>query len=267
MAFAKWIGICLGGLSGGFFGALAGYAIGSFVDGIFEAGSAASGEAGSGSYRRRYDDDTSARSQQEGERNSFLFSLLLLSAHIIQADGKIMHSEMEYVRQTLRASYGEEAVTEGDAILRRLFERRKQLGDTEWNRQIMQACREISTVMNLEQRLQLLAFLCEISRADGKADDVEVEQLRLLAGYLGINADEVNQLLHLGGKTLDDAYKVLGVSPDATDDEVKRAYRRMALQYHPDKVATLGDDVKAAAERKFKEIGAAKDLIWAARGL
>ena len=60
---------------------------------------------------------------------------------------------------------------------------------------------------------------------------------------------------------------MLGVSPDASDDEVKKAYRKMALQYHPDKVATLGDDVKAAAEKKFKEINAAKELIWLARGL
>ena len=74
-------------------------------------------------------------------------------------------------------------------------------------------------------------------------------------------------MLNLGGNTLEEAYKVLGVSPDASDDEVKRAYRKMALQYHPDKVATLGEDVKAAAEKKFKEIGAAKDLIYKSRGL
>lgn len=272
MAFVKWIGTFLGGLSGGFIGAIAGYALGSFIDGVIEGNESASRTRierdpsdSAGPRRPRQHDDT--RTRQQGERNGFLFSLMLLSAHIIQADGKIMHSEMEHVRRVLRASYGEGAVEQGNQILHRLFDRRKQIGDSEWNNLIRQACREISTVMSLEQRLQLVAFLCDIAKADGKVDPSEVEQLRLLAQYLGINPNEVNQLLHLGSDTLEDAYKVLGVSPDASDDEVKRAYRKMALQYHPDKVATLGDDVRAAAEKKFKEIGAAKDKIWAARGL
>ena len=74
-------------------------------------------------------------------------------------------------------------------------------------------------------------------------------------------------MLHLDGDTLEDAYKVLGVSPTATDDEVKRAFRKLALQHHPDRVAKLGEDVRKAAEKKFQEINAAKERIWKARGL
>ena len=66
---------------------------------------------------------------------------------------------------------------------------------------------------------------------------------------------------------LEAAYKVLGISPSATDDEVKAAYRQMALKHHPDKVATLGEDVRKAAEKKFQEINDAKDKIYKARGL
>lgn len=268
MAFVKWIGGFFGALHGGFFGAIAGYAIGSIIDSVFSGGSDTPRvESGQRSNSSSQTGRQRAQQQQEGSRNSFLFSLLLLSAHIVQADGKIMHSEMELVRQFLRNNFGAAAEKQGNDIMLRLFEMRKQKGEAVWNQQFQQACREINSVMSLEQRLQLLAFLCDIAKADGKVDKTELEQLHIIANCLGINESEVNQLLHLGGQTLEEAYQVLGVSPDASDDEVKRAYRKMALQYHPDKVATLGDDVKAAAEKKFKEIGAAKDMIWAARGL
>jgi DnaJ like chaperone protein len=78
---------------------------------------------------------------------------------------------------------------------------------------------------------------------------------------------EVDSMLHMKGDSLDDAYRVLGVSPQATDEELKRAYRRLALEHHPDRVAKLGDDVRRAAEKKFQEINAAKERIWKARGL
>ena len=61
--------------------------------------------------------------------------------------------------------------------------------------------------------------------------------------------------------------KILGISPNATNDEVKAAYRKMALKHHPDRVSTLGDDVREAAEKKFQEINNAKERIYKARGL
>lgn len=74
-------------------------------------------------------------------------------------------------------------------------------------------------------------------------------------------------MLHLGGESLSDAYAVLGITEDATDDEVRKAYRQMAIKHHPDRVATLGDDVKAAATKKFQDINNAKELIYKARGM
>ena len=256
MGYARWIGAAFGAiLGGGVFGAIAGFALGSLAENLFT-----SGDEGTSQGARRHTTD-------ESGRNSFLMALMILSAHIIQADGKVMHSEMEFVRRMLRTNFGAAAVTQGDEILHRLFERRKSLGEREWRHQIQQSCGELALAMTLEQRTQLLALLCEIAKADGSVHPDEVEQLRLLAGYLRVGSETIDQLLNLGENSLEAAYKVLGVSANATDDEVRKAYRRLALQYHPDKVASLGDDVKAAAERKFKELGHAKDLIWEARGL
>ena len=107
------------------------------------------------------------------------------------------------------------------------------------------------------------------TQADGIVVSEEVNALHDIASYLGIAADDLNSMLNLnnGCSNLDAAYKVLGIASTASDDEVKAAYRKMALKHHPDRVATLGEDVRKAAEKKFQEINEAKEVIYKSRGL
>ena len=262
MAFGKWIGAWLGWInSQSVLGGMAGFALGAVFDMFTDRKAKKAQEQ---AYQEQAEH---IYQQQEGARNSFLFSLMVLSAHVIQADGKIMHSEMELVRQFLRQSFGENAVEQGNNILLKLFDYRKRNGESMWQQQISEACYEMSMHMEMEHRLQLMAFLCEIAKADGNVAEVEVTALRTVAVNLRLDANVVEQMLHLGGQSLDDAYAVLGLTKDATDDEIRKAYRKMALQYHPDRVATLGEDVKAAAQKKFQEINEAKERIYKARGL
>ena len=121
--------------------------------------------------------------------------------------------------------------------------------------------------MSYEQRLQLLSFLAKIAQSDGNVCQAEIEALKEVSIAMGLSAEEVESMLNLGGKTLEEAYKVLELTPDATDEEIKKAYRKLALKHHPDKVATLGDDVKKAAEEKFRQINNAKEMIFKARGI
>lgn len=67
--------------------------------------------------------------------------------------------------------------------------------------------------------------------------------------------------------TLQEAYRTLGISETATDDEVRQAYRQMALRYHPDRVAAQGEAAREAAEKKFREVTEARDIIFRARGI
>ena len=115
--------------------------------------------------------------------------------------------------------------------------------------------------------MQIIAFLAEISKCDGTSDATEIKALRNIAYHMGLDADVVNQMFALGGQTLEDAYTVLGVSPDASDDEVRKAYKKMVLQHHPDRVSHLGEEVKNAATKKMQEINKAKDAIFTARGM
>ncbi|MBO4642366.1 MAG: TerB family tellurite resistance protein [Bacteroidaceae bacterium] len=254
MALGKWIGGFLGLLQGGPLGALAGFVLGSLFDTITERYQTFTVEE-----KRTY--------QQQGERNGFLFSLMVLSAHIIHADGKIMHSEMEYVRRFLRTNFSSQAESEGQEILLRLFDEKKRMGTDRWNAQMRAICQQLRVVMPAEQRIQLIAFLCEIAKADGSIVTEERNALQQICIEMGLDAGTAEQMMGLGGSTLEEAYQVLGLSPDATDDEVRRAYKKMALENHPDRVATLGDDIKAAAEKKFQKIGEAKDRIYKARGM
>ena len=180
-----------------------------------------------------------------------------------------MHSEMECVRRTLRANFGEQAVHEGEQILLKLFEKQKEMGARQYRSVIESAARQIAANTDYAARLQLLNFLVIIAQADGKVHPSEIQALREITIALGLSFSDLESMLSLssGSTNLEAAYKVLGISPDASDQEVKAAYRKLALQHHPDRVATLGDDVRRAAEKKFKEINDAKDRIYKARGL
>lgn len=272
--YGKWIGGFIGLIAGGPLGALAGFALGSLLDGDGDDVQ----KINQNSYGHRSSAYSNTQSQanyqsrtryEEEQRNTFRFSLLVLASYIIRADGKVMHSEMNLLRQWLRNNFGQNAVDDGEQIILKLFEQQKLLGHSEFRSMVMGSCEQLRQIMSYEQRLQLLNFLVMIVQADGFVATAEVNALRECTLALGLSETDLNSMLNLqdAGTNLDAAYKVLGVSPTATNDEVKAAFRRLALQNHPDKVASLGEDVRKAAEKKFKEINAAKETIWKARKL
>ncbi|MBM6882758.1 DnaJ domain-containing protein [Bacteroides caecigallinarum] len=254
MGYGKWIGGLMGFVTMGPLGALAGFAIGSLFDNANENEMETSG----------------SQNEYMGQRNSFLFSMLVMASYIIRADGRIMHSEMEFVRNFLRNSFGEAAVAEGEQILLNLFEQRKQMDKSNpsaFRNTIRECGAQIAANMTYEERLQLLRFLIQIAQSDGNVSREEVEALKEVAYYMGLSTEDVESMLNMRGNSLEEAYKVLEVSPDATDDEVRAAYRKMALKHHPDRVATLGEDIRKAAEEKFQDINNAKERIYKARGM
>ena len=170
MGAAKWIGGIIGFMTGGPLGALAGYALGSLFD------------TDENTTYKRYTDGQQAESYSyAGQRNSFLFSMLVMASYIIKADGRIMHSEMEFVRRFLRTTFGEEAVREGEQILLNLFEQSKQMDKQNpfaFKNTIRDCGMQIAANLTYEERLQLLVFLVEISKSDGNVCQEEIEALK-----------------------------------------------------------------------------------------
>ncbi|WP_018911073.1 DnaJ domain-containing protein [Prevotella veroralis] len=282
--FGSWIGGTLGTMLGsGILGTLAGFCLGSIIDEVMDSRADSNNynannqdhySQGNGyqQYQYGWQNGTPNAQTYEEQRNSFLFSMLVLSSYIIKADGKIMHSEMEFVRQFLRQNFGEQAVNQGQEILLKLFEVQKQQGEQEFRKTIHQSCTEIKHYMDVSQRLQLLNYLVIIAKVDGYVSPEEIKALKEVARHLGLTAKDIDSMLNMesgarADSNIEDAYKVLGISPTATDDEVKAAYRKMALKHHPDRVATLGEDIRKAAEKKFQDINDAKERIFKARGL
>lgn len=242
--YGKWIVGALGWAVGGPLGALLGVGIGAMVDKVFSMGTNV----------EPYDRDHI----RTGQRNSFLLSLMVLSSAVMKADGKVMKSELEYVKNFIRLNFGEQAVQEALRLLKDLLQK---------DINIEEISQQIAMNMPVSQRLQLLHFLCGIAQADAAPSQVEIDVLRRISAALRIPYADSESVFAMFGKSIEDAYTVLGIDSSATDDEVKKAYRRMALKHHPDKVANLGDDVKKAAEEKFKSIGQAYEKIKKERGL
>lgn len=195
----------------------------------------------------------------QGNRNSFLVSLLVLSSAVIRADGKTHPAELQAVKDYVRKNFGDEAAEEAMRIL-------SQLSTKEIN--VYAVGPQIAANMNYSQRLQLFHYLIGIARADGDFSEAEKSVLEAIGSLIGLQTADYNSIIAMyfrsGSRS---AYLVLEIDESASDEEVKKAYRRMAMKYHPDKVASLGDDVRKAAEEKFRTIQEAYETIKKARGM
>ena len=276
MGKAKWIAGFLGWVSGGPIGALIGFALGAFVDLQFDVMKRLSGntDSGAGTWQRT---STNRRYTTEEQRNSFMVSLLVLSSAVVKADGRIYKSEVEAVRSFIRQNFGENAVEEAMNIFDKL--KTQQVN-------IYSVGSQIADNMNYSQRLQLFHYLTQLALADGNFSESEKSVLEAIGGAIRLSASDTASIIAMyysgssdygsgagsssrsgSGTSLDSAYAILEITASATDDEVKSAYRRMAMKHHPDKVATLGPEVQKAAEEKFRKIQDAYETIKQARGM
>lgn len=218
---------------------------------------------------------------------------LILAAYVAKADqNRLLRSEMEYVRTFLSKNLSSENV--GAAMLR--F---RDILNSDID--IQAVCGDLRQHATIYEKLMILQFLFGFSQADGDMRQEELDAIQQISDLCGIsrsNYEAVKSMFvgsyyygdyqqtygdssqgggYYGGgssyggyrstASLENDYKILEVSPDATDEEVKKAYRAAAKKHHPDKVSHLGEDVRKAAEVKFAQVNEAYERIKKSRGM
>jgi len=175
----------------------------------------------------------------------------------MKADGKVLKSELRYVKSFFKSQFGSRA-PEYLELLNGLLKKDIPLQNV---------CVQIRSQMQLAMRLQLLHYLFGIAKSDGNVHSSEVDKIRTIANYMSIPRADFESIRAMFYKEVGSAYKILEIDKSATDTEVKKAYRRMAKRYHPDKVSQLGPEVQKGATEKFQKIQEAYEQISKERGM
>lgn len=255
MSAGKWILGGLGFVLGGPIGALIGVLIASLFD--------------SSDHVLEGDDEwQNADNQQETRSNTYRratvgdirVSMVVLFACVMKADGRVMKSEVNYIKPFLLKNYGEDGAKEALQLLKELLQK---------NIDPIAVSQQIARNINYSTRLEIIHILLELAKVDGEMSPEEEAMISLIAANMNVQDADYQSLLALYRKHADPnwAYTALEIPPSATDEEVKKAYRRMAMKYHPDKVANAGEEIKQQATEKFRSINEAYETIKLGRGM
>jgi DnaJ like chaperone protein len=251
----KFIGAIAGYflLGRNFFGIIIGFVIGSVIDSVKVVTSRKAGQGGVEDIFDYY------RQQASRSHEDFATMLMALSAEVMKADGKPLKSELEYIKAFFAQQFGPQFSREHLQILKHFLDAPSIPID--------RICNDIKFRTQVEVRIQLLHYLFGIAKADGHVADVEIDVLRRIADLMAIPHSDFESVKNMFYRDVNSDYHVLGIEPTVTDDEVKKAYRQMAVRYHPDKVTHMGEEYQKGAKEKFQKIQEAYENIKKSRGM
>ena len=282
---------------GGFGGLLGGFLLGSLFDGIRNNRHARKAQQQFNKNRQKY----YSNPQQFEEQ------LLTLIAYVAKADNnRLLQSEFDYCKLYFQKTFPHSDISQ------LMLKFRDILNTSDISGSCQDACEKIRQYATIHEKMAILQCLFGFATADGNAHQQELEAIRRISGWCGVDniTYEALKMMYVNfsagsgnfdedysggygggsygggyggggyynqsggssysphsGPSLDDCYKILEVSPDATDEEVKKAYRVAAMKHHPDKVSHLGEDVRKKVEETFAKVNQAYDKIKAARGM
>jgi DnaJ like chaperone protein len=229
----------LGWVLGGPIGAIIGYSLGSMK--------------GHSGYSTNYFNSNSYPNTQPGD---FIVSLLVLFGAVMKADQKMLKSELDFVKEFLSKEFNPKQVRDFMTLFKDILKQDYPIKDV---------CKQIARSMDHPSRLELIHILFGLSLSDGSIHPNEQKIINTISNYLNINQNDFSSIKAMFIKDVESDYRILEISTKSTNDEVKKAYRKMAVKYHPDKVNHLGDEVKNLAEEKFKMVNQAYSNIKKSR--
>lgn len=239
MSYGKWIAGGLGWAFLGPIGGILGFLVGSAFDG--------------GQSKIFANQGPNAATT----RGDFMVSFIVLTAAVMKSDGKVTRGELDYVKKYLLQSFGPDAANDAVRMLRDMLKQEIP---------IHEVARQIGQHLDYSSRLQLLHYLFGITIADGTTHKSEADLIHTIASNMGVSNSDFNSIKSMFYNDTNAAYSILGLKPNASNDDIKKAYRKMAVEYHPDKVAYLGPDVQESAKDKFQKINQAYESIKKERG-
>ena len=179
------------------------------------------------------------------KHGDFVISVLVLLAKVMKADGRLLKSELDYVKNFLKQQFGINQTKELMMVFKDILDQEYPLRDV---------CRQIQRSMDHPSRLELIHILYGLSASDGEVHEKEIQIIQTIANYLNINKNDYESIKAIFAKDSGAPYRILEVSKSASNDQIKKAYRKMANKYHPDKVSHLGKEMQELAEEKFKAV-------------
>jgi DnaJ like chaperone protein len=254
--FYKILGAGIGfWLSKSLVGAGIGFGIGWMISSLTKKGTQQSSQgarnANNSQFRQSYQGGSSSPQRRMSQ------NLNQLSAAVMTADGKVLKSELNYVKSFFNQQFGPSLAQERIAELKHLLNQ---------NINIQSVCWDLQSTLHPNSRSQVLHYLFGIAQADGHVSSEESNLLYRIAQGLGIGAGEFNSIKSMFVKNTTSSYKVLGIEKSATEQEIKKAYRKLAIKYHPDKVAQMGEEFQNNAKEKFQKIQDAYESIKKEKG-
>lgn len=199
-----------------------------------------------------------------------------LSAKVAKADGRVDELEAELISNMFNDISALFPNPEGTKkILKEIFDEEKNAPHN--LDRVAQALYE-ALRNDPHKRQRMLEFLINLSFIDGTFSQSEEEMLRKVGDYLRFNTDDLNTLFQRFGShhrhtiqesSIEQAYSLLNIAPSATNDDIKKAYRSLVREYHPDIIKSQGasDEYLKEATQKVQEINAAYEMIKKSRGI
>ena len=262
-----FIGLLVGLFNGGFFGGVLGFIIGSFIDRMV--------------FKKKV-----YREKHHYNQDDFAEIILILSAAVMKADGDLKTSELNYIKSYLTQKF---SIDKAQSLLLKFKDTLSK------NYDIQEVCADLQANASIHEKLYILQFLFGLAAADGSFTQSEVLLIQQISDFMGVSRSNFESIKSMyiffgqggyqsygggyqsyGGSggyqyaptyNLDNDYKILEINSSATDDEVKKAYRTLAKQHHPDKVNHLGEEIRKDAEVKFTKLNEAYERIKKSRGM